>query len=90
MTVFGAEENARTMDFSANDVGYVPAMAGHYIENTGDEDLIFLEVFTASEFQEISLNNWLRSMPIQVAAAHTNLSPEEIAMIPPKANRLIG
>ena len=90
MTVFGAEENARTMDFSANDVGYVPAMAGHYIENTGDEDLIFLEMFTASEFQEISLNNWLRSMPTQVAAAHTNLSPEEIAMIPPKANRLIG
>ena len=90
MTVFGAEENARTMDLSANDVGYVPAMAGHYIENTGDEDLIFLEMFTASEFQEISLNNWLRSMPTQVAAAHTNLSPEEIAMIPPKANRLIG
>ena len=90
MTVFGAEENARTMDFSANDVGYVPAMAGHYIENTGDEDLIFLEMFTASEFQEISLNNWLRSMPTQVAAAHTNLSPEEIAMIPQKANRLIG
>jgi hypothetical protein len=36
------------------------------------------------------LNNWLRSMPVQVAAAHTILSPEEIAGIPPKANKLVG
>ena len=26
----------------------------------------------------------------RVAAAHTNLSPEEIAGIPPKANKLVG
>ncbi len=32
MTVFNAEEDTRTMDFRANDVGFVPAMAGHYIE----------------------------------------------------------
>src|ERR1700739_1792594 len=30
---------ARTMDFNANDVGFVPRIAGHYIENTGDTDL---------------------------------------------------
>ena len=36
MTVFLPVDNARTMDFNANDVGYVPAVAGHYIENTGD------------------------------------------------------
>jgi len=28
--------NARTMDFSANDIGYVPSNAPHYIENTDD------------------------------------------------------
>jgi hypothetical protein len=32
------------MDFSANDVGFVPNMAGHYVENIGDEDLIFIEL----------------------------------------------
>jgi oxalate decarboxylase len=47
MTVFNAEENARTVDFNANDVGFVPAMAGHYVENTGTEDLVFLEMFAA-------------------------------------------
>ena len=64
------------MDFHANDVGYVPKMAGHYIENTGAEDLVFLEMFAASEFQEVSLNQWLRALPVQVAMAHTGLSAE--------------
>lgn len=47
MTVFMPVGEARTMDFKANDVGYVPAMAGHYIENTGDTDLVVLEMFKA-------------------------------------------
>ncbi|HWE85833.1 MAG TPA: cupin domain-containing protein, partial [Terracidiphilus sp.] len=36
MTVFMPPGRARTMDFNANDVGYVPPVAGHYVENTGD------------------------------------------------------
>ena len=40
MTVFMPVGEARTMDFKANEVGYVPAMAGHYLENTGDTDLV--------------------------------------------------
>ncbi len=31
------------MDFNANDVGFVAAVSGHYIENTGNTDLVFLE-----------------------------------------------
>jgi oxalate decarboxylase len=38
------------MDFNANDVGFVPRVAGHYIENTGNADLVFLEMFKASEY----------------------------------------
>jgi oxalate decarboxylase len=82
MTVFPGQEAARTMDFNTNDVGFVPNMAGHYIENTGDDDLIFLEMFAAPVFQEISLNRWLRALPEQVVSAHTNLSIEEIREIP--------
>ncbi len=54
-----------------NQAGFVPNMAGHYIQNTGDEDLVFLELFVAPEFQEISLNKWLRALPQQAAIAHT-------------------
>ena len=35
MTVFGSEGRARTFDYRAGDVGYVPFAMGHYIENTG-------------------------------------------------------
>ena len=35
MTVLMPPGKARTMDFNANDVGFVPAVAGHYVENTG-------------------------------------------------------
>ena len=70
------------MDFNANDVGFLPIMAAHYVENTGDEDLVFLEMFAASEVQEFTLNQWLRALPAQVAMAHTGLSTEELAKIP--------
>lgn len=89
MTVFNAREDARTMDFHANDVGYVPNMAGHYIQNTGTEDLVFLELFAADRYQQVSLNNWLRSLPVQVAMAHTRLSAEEIGKIPAQALDLL-
>ncbi len=82
MTVFPGQEAARTMDFNANDVGFVSNMAGHYIENTGDQDLVFLEMFVAPRFEEISLNKWLRALPEQAVMAHTGLSADEIRTIP--------
>ena len=39
MTVFGSHGRARTEEFGAGDVGYVPQGYGHYIENVGTEDL---------------------------------------------------
>jgi oxalate decarboxylase len=89
MTVFPGEEKARTMDFSANDVGFVSTMAGHYVQNTGDEDLVFLEMFVAPEFQEISLNKWLRALPQQAAMAHTNLKKKDLERISADGNPVI-
>ncbi len=89
MTVFNAQEDARTMDFRANDVGFVPKMAGHYIENTGTDDLVFLELFATGTFQEISFNQWLRALPLQVAMAHTRLSQAEIESIPARAQPIL-
>ena len=82
MTVFTAVGNARTMDYNANDVGYVPAVAGHYIENTGDTDLVFLEMFAANEFLDVSLNNWLRKLPPSMVTQHLNLDLTSIRRIP--------
>jgi oxalate decarboxylase len=89
MTVVMNEGRARTMDFNANDVGLVPRVAGHYIENTGDTDATFLEMFKADQFIDISLNNWLRRVPPEAVSAHLNLDQELIAKIPPEKELVI-
>ena len=75
MTVFASEHNARTFDFSAGDVGAVPAAFGHYIENTSsDRQLRFLEVFRSAHFQDLSLNQWLALTPPELVRQHLNLN----------------
>jgi oxalate decarboxylase len=63
-------------------VGYVPAVAGHYIENTGTEDVIFLEMFKSAEFSDVSLNQWIRRLPEQIVEQHLHLDAGEIQQIP--------
>jgi oxalate decarboxylase len=71
-------------------VGFVPAVAGHYIENTGSSDLLFLEMFKAPRFIDISLNNWIRRMPPQMATAHLNLDASTLSKIPSEKQEVIG
>src|SRR5882762_11081840 len=82
MTIVMNEGRARTMDFNANDVGFVPRVATHYIENTGNTDVVFLEMFKADQFVDVSLNNWLRRLPTEAVSAHLNLDQEQNAKIP--------
>jgi oxalate decarboxylase len=82
MTVFASAGEATTMDYKANDVGYVPGIAGHYIRNTGNDDLVMLNIFKTGEFVEFSLNQWLRHLPVQMVKQHLRLSATDIAMIP--------
>lgn len=76
MTVFAAEGKARTFDYQAGDVGYVPFAMGHYIENTGDTPLRFLEMFKSNRFADVSLNQWMALTPPELVQAHLNLTPE--------------
>jgi oxalate decarboxylase len=82
MTVFFPVDNARTMDFNANDVGFVPSNAAHYVENTGDEDLVFLEMFSSDEFMDVSLNQWLRRLPAGMVKDHLNFDKAILDRIP--------
>jgi oxalate decarboxylase len=82
MTIFFPPDNARTVDFHANDVGYVPSNAGHYIENTGDTDVVFLEMFASDKFEDVSLNQWLRRTPAEIVQAHTGFDQASLAQIP--------
>ncbi|GCE14983.1 oxalate decarboxylase OxdC [Tengunoibacter tsumagoiensis] len=74
MTVFASEGKARTFNYQAGDVGYVPFAMGHYIENSGDTPLRFLEMFKSARFADISLNQWLALTPPELVQAHLNLN----------------
>ncbi|HEX2529191.1 MAG TPA: cupin domain-containing protein [Geminicoccus sp.] len=71
MTVFDAGPRAQTADFHPGDIGYVPRGHGHYIENTGQEDLHVVTVFKAPEYQDLS--NWLARTPPELVAQHLNM-----------------
>ena len=75
MGVFGASGQARTFDFRAGDVGYVPFAMGHYVENTGTTTMRFLEVFKSSYFADVSLDQWMALTPPELVSAHLKLDP---------------
>ncbi|PPE81129.1 cupin [Kaistia algarum] len=82
MTVFDAGPRAQTFDFRAGDVGVVPKNQGHYILNTGTEDLQVLVIFKAPEYQEVDLSNWLTHTPPELVSQHLNIDPAIIARFP--------
>jgi|HubBroStandDraft_3_1064219.scaffolds.fasta_scaffold00538_2 oxalate decarboxylase len=82
MGVFDTGPNATTMDFNPGDIGYVKRSHGHYILNTGDTDLVFLEVFRSAYFADISLSDWLTHTPPEMVAQTLNVDPATIAKFP--------
>jgi oxalate decarboxylase len=90
MGVFAAGDNIRTKDFHAGDVGYVPRSFGHYIENTGNSDLVFLEVFRSSYYSSISFSQWLSHSPPELVKAHFNFSDSTLAALPKNEQPVVG
>ena len=82
MTVVGTGERPRTMSFGAGDVGYVQKTLPHYVVNTGEEDLRFLEVFRSSRFQDPSFSEWLSHTPPELVMAHLNINEDAYNQIP--------
>lgn len=78
MTVFAAEGKARTFDFQAGDVGYVPMSMSHFVENIGSEPLQFLELFRSSRFMDVSLAQWMALTPRQLVESHLKIGREAL------------
>lgn len=76
MTAFAAGGTARTFDVRAGDVGYVPFAFGHYVQNTGDKSLWFLEMFQSGRFADVSLNQWMALTPHDLVKHNLNASAE--------------
>ncbi len=82
MTVFNAGPSANTANFHPGDIGYVKKGLGHYVQNTGSSDLVFLAVFRSARYEEVSFADWLAHSPPEMVAATFNLSPETVAKFP--------
>ncbi len=82
MTVFASGGKARTFDHRAGDVGLVPFAMGHYVQNTGDETLRYLEMFRSDHFADVSLAQWMGVLPPELVKAHLNLADDMIANLP--------
>ncbi|PPF09572.1 cupin [Rathayibacter sp. AY1F6] len=83
MTVFNTGPHANTTDFHAGDVGVVRRNFGHYVENTGDDTLVYIETFKSSRYEEVSLAQWLSHLPPSLVAQHLNIPEEVLATFPP-------
>ncbi len=82
MTVFNTGPAAVTNNFNPGDIGYVKRNFGHYIKNVGNTDLVFLEIFKADAYQDVSLSDWLTHTPLEMVAATFNIDPSVIAKFP--------
>jgi oxalate decarboxylase len=56
-----------------------------HIENTGSEDLVYLEMFKTSKYTDISLNDWMTHIPPELVREHLGISDDVLRSIP-KAN----
>jgi oxalate decarboxylase len=89
MTVFDSGSKARTMDFQEGDVGYIEVSRPHYIENTGDEDLLFLEVFPTGRYQDISAAEWLAHTPARLVDEHLHTGEDFLKNVPKKESVIL-
>ncbi len=89
MGVFASSGQARTFDFAAGDVGYVPFAMGHYVENTGTTTLRFLEMFKSSYYADVSLNQWLALTPSSLIQAHLKIDPQTMQMFHDKKSPVV-
>jgi oxalate decarboxylase len=82
MTVFNTGPKAVTQNFNPGDIGYVKRNLGHFVRNTGNTDLTFLEVFRSNHFEDVSLSDWLAHTPRSMVAQHLNVDPAIVARFP--------
>ena len=54
---------------------------GHYIENTGDTPLRFLEMFKSSYYADVSLDQWMALTPPELVEAHLKLDQQVMSAL---------
>jgi oxalate decarboxylase len=82
MTVFGSHGRARTDQFGVGDVGYVPQGYGHYIENTGKDEVEIVIVFNNGTYESIDISGWMAANPALLLATNFEVPENVFAKFP--------
>ncbi|KAK5736635.1 hypothetical protein LTR17_007292 [Elasticomyces elasticus] len=82
VTIFSGPDASRTFDYQAGDVGYIPVVSSHYVENTGSEPLVYMEVLQSPRYTDISAAQWLGLTPSKVVRETLNLPQSFIDTLP--------
>ncbi|KAF2720937.1 Bicupin, oxalate decarboxylase/oxidase [Polychaeton citri CBS 116435] len=77
-TVFIGGATARTFDFSAGDTAVFPDNAGHYVENTSNQTLTWIELYKSDRVVDISLTQWLALTPVPIVAQVLHVDEEVV------------
>lgn len=82
VTVFNTGPKAVTADFKPGDIWYIRKSLGHYVENTGSDELRVVTAFKSDRFAEVTLTDWLTHVPPELVRQHLGLDAAMIARIP--------
>jgi oxalate decarboxylase len=63
VALFGSGGRGKLAEFNPGDVAYIPQGFGHAIKNIGNEDLEIVQTWDNGKFEEIDLEQWVRSSP---------------------------
>ncbi|KAI9147329.1 putative oxalate decarboxylase oxdC [Paramyrothecium foliicola] len=80
-TAFIGNSKARTYDFRAGDAAVFPDNSGHYIENIGEEDLTWIEIFKADRVTHVSLTQWLALTPPDIVSQALHIPIEFVEQL---------
>ncbi|KAK3643079.1 hypothetical protein LTR56_010453 [Elasticomyces elasticus] len=90
-TVFIGNAAARTFDFTAGDTAVFPDNAGHYVENTSeDEDLVWIEIYKSDRVVDISLTQWLALTPPGIVASTLKIPIEVVESLKKEKQTIIA
>lgn len=95
-TAFSGNAKARTFDVQAGDTWLFTTNFGHYIQNTGDEPLEFIEILRGHNygdpvrFFDFSLAQWLALNPPLYVAQQLNVSVDLVKQLRKEKQQVIG
>jgi hypothetical protein len=86
----GAQANSQTFDFQAGDVGYVPKSMPHFVENTRNITLRFLELFHSPRYMSVSLTQWMADTPHELVQAQLDIDRQPIDALPKEKRPVVS